>query len=271
MHFLSSSLISTVLCCNTVPPGSSSAFILKCISSSKAHGHCDKKISPDWPKAFGAFKSLWRSPASWGSCSLIGRIVCVAVAARDAGTERKSSRDWRRWTAGACVCLCWSSGNPAPYYHWSQGLATLARISGSWHSPWLATIQRLPVLHCVVLYDPSIHSLHLLFIHSFYLASHNLLHGAMWTGPWKINSGCQSKRGGGQGPGGHLVGVLGSPGRVALVMAASRPVRLWQRQTLPEVLQLCLQLLPFYCQLLSLGHQLLHNQGSQAGRHEIES
>lgn len=40
-------------------------------------------------------------------------------------------------------------------------------------------------------------------------------------------------------------------------MAASGPVCLWQRQTLPEMLQLCLQLLPLHRQLLSLGHQLL--------------
>lgn len=141
------------------------------------------KISPDWPQAFGAFKSLWGHP-SWGSCSLIGRIVCLAVVARDAGTKRKSSRDWRQWKARCmcvfvcvCVCLCRSSGILLHTLADPPGLATLARISGSWHSPWLAAIQRLPVLHCMVPCDPSIHLLHL-FIHSFYLASHILLHGA---------------------------------------------------------------------------------------------
>ena len=54
------------------------------------------------------------------------------------------------------------------------GLATLARVSGSWHSPWLAATQRLPFLHCMVLYHPSIHSLQPFihsFIHSFFLSS----------------------------------------------------------------------------------------------------
>lgn len=90
-----------------------------------------------------------------------------------------------------------------------------------------------------------------------------LLHGAMRTKPWKINSGCESERVGGRGPRGHVGSVSGSPGRVALVMAASGPVwGLGQRQALPEVFQLCLELLPFYCQLLSLGHQLLERTGT---------
>lgn len=89
----------------------------------------------------------------------------------------------------------------------------------------------------------------------------SLLGGAMRTKPCKINSGCQSERVGGRGPGGHLEGVSGSPGRVALVMAASGPVWcLRQRQALPEVFQLCLELLPFHCQLLSLGHQFLERK-----------
>lgn len=68
------------------------------------------------------------------------------------------------------------------------------------------------------------------------------------------------------GWGGGGVGVgAGSPGRVALVMAASRPVCLWQRQTLPEVLQLGLQLLSLHCQLLSLGHQLLVEEEEGGG------
>lgn len=67
----------------------------------------------------------------------------------------------------------------------------------------------------------------------------------------------------GKGAGGRSLGVAGSPGRVALVVAASGPVRrLGQRQALPEVLQLRLELLPFYCQLLPLGHQLLERAGS---------
>lgn len=89
-----------------------------------------------------------------------------------------------------------------------------------------------------------------------------------WSQPWRtkpcrINSGCQSERVGGHGPRGHLVGLSGSPRRIALVMAASGPVwGLWQRQALPEVFQLCLEFLPFYCQLLSLGHQLLEKTGN---------
>lgn len=89
----------------------------------------------------------------------------------------------------------------------------------------------------------------------------SLLCGAMRTKPCKINSGCQSERVGGCGHRGHLVGVSGSPGRVALVMAASGPVWcLRQRQALPEVFQLCLELLPFYRQLLSLGHEFLERK-----------
>lgn len=138
-----------------------------------------------------------------------------------------------------CLCVCVF----ALIFRYScpmlSGLATLAHVSGSWHSPWLATIQRLPVLHCMVLSPVHSSIIHPFtqFIHSSYLASHILLHGAMWTRPRKINSGGQSE---GEVTGGHRVSVLGSPGRVALVMAASRPVCLWQRQTLPEVLQLCL-------------------------------
>lgn len=90
-----------------------------------------------------------------------------------------------------------------------------------------------------------------------------LLRGAMRTEPWKINSGCESERVGGRGPRGRVGSVWGSPGGVALVMAASGPVGgLGQRQALPEVFQLRLELLPFYCQLLSLGHQLLERTGN---------
>lgn len=88
------------------------------------------------------------------------------------------------------------------------------------------------------------------------------LHGAVRTKPWKINSGWVSERVGGRGPRGHVGSVWGSPGRVALVMAASGPGGgLGQRQALPEVFQLCLELLPLHCQLLSLGHQLLERTG----------
>lgn len=125
-------------------------------------------------------------------------------------------------------------------------LATLACPGGPRHSLWWAATQSLPIRHC-----------------SFIPWSQpvSLLGGAMRTKPCKINSGCQSERVGGRGPGGHLEGVLGSPGRVALVMAASGPVWcLRQRQALPEVFQLCLELLPFHCQLLSLGHQFLERK-----------
>lgn len=127
-----------------------------------------------------------------------------------------------------------------------SGLATLAHVSGSWHSPWLATIQRLSVLHCMVLSPVHSSSIHPFtqFIHSFILSSQpysplwshvdQTMKNKLWVSERK------SERGGGRGPGSHQVGVLGSPWRVALVMAPSRPVCLWQCQTLPEVLQLCL-------------------------------
>lgn len=61
----------------------------------KAHVATVIKFSPDWPEAFGAFKSFDNSPGEGeeGSCSLIGRIVCVAVVVTDAGSAQQSGRD----------------------------------------------------------------------------------------------------------------------------------------------------------------------------------
>lgn len=73
--FLSSSLISTVLCCNTVPPGSSSAFILKCISSSKAHGHCDEKSVPTGQKPLERSSLFDDAPPGAAAPSLAGLSV----------------------------------------------------------------------------------------------------------------------------------------------------------------------------------------------------
>lgn len=46
------------------------------------------------------------------------------------------------------------------------------------------------------------------FIHSSYLASRIILHGAMRTRPLKINSGSQSERGGGWGPRAIKISVM---------------------------------------------------------------
>lgn len=111
-----------------------------------------KRKSSDWPGAFGAFKCHWPRPL-WGSCSLIGRIVCVAVAvARDAGSKQSSSSS--REAGVTCGATQWLvSGG---------GLATLARNSGSWH-------RNHPQTTCASLHGPapsshpSIHP----FIHPF--------------------------------------------------------------------------------------------------------
>lgn len=65
---------------------------------------------------------------------------------RAAGTE--DCVESRCMCVYMCVCVC------VLIFRYSSlklslisGLATLAHVSGSWHSPWLATIQRLPVLH----------------------------------------------------------------------------------------------------------------------------
>lgn len=49
-----------------------------------------KSVPNDQRSSFGDLElsSLVTTPPSGGSCSLIGRIVCVAVAVRDAGTEQ---------------------------------------------------------------------------------------------------------------------------------------------------------------------------------------
>lgn len=126
-----------------------------------------------------------------------------------------------------------------------EGVGGVGYIGTRW---WAAT-RRPPVLH-----DS--------FARSFISRSRPVFS----VEPWKINSGGRSERVGGRGPGGCLVGASGSPGRVALVMAASEPVwGLRQRQALPEVFQLCLEFLPFYCQLLPLGHQLLGRQSPLRG------
>lgn len=60
----------------------------------KAHVATVIIFSPDWPEAFGAFKSFDNSPrGEGGNCSLIGRIVCVAVVVRDARSAQQSGRD----------------------------------------------------------------------------------------------------------------------------------------------------------------------------------
>lgn len=61
-----------------------------------------------------------------------------------------------------------------------------------------------------------------------------------------------------------------SPGRISFEVSPA-PGRMWHAQTLPEVLQLGLQLLPLGRQLLLLSHQLLRRNGERErereGRH----
>lgn len=72
--------------------------------------------------------SLVTTPPSRGSCSLIGRIVCVAVAVRDAGTEDCEKR------VPSCTDLQVLLP-PPPVHSLISELATLAHMSGLWWSP----------------------------------------------------------------------------------------------------------------------------------------
>lgn len=134
---------------------------------------------------------------------------------------------------------------PAPIWDGGgggAGLATLARAGGPRRSLWGRGCDPATARWVVSWSQPA-----------------SLLGGAVRAEPRKRDSGRHSQKGEvAVGRGAACSAGRGSPGRVALVMAASGPVwGLRQRQALPEVLQLCLELLPFQRQLLPLGHQLL--------------
>lgn len=200
MHFLSSSLIWTVLCCNTVPPGSSSAFILKCISSSKA---LVATVSNQSQLARSICLEIWSVQVS---CRHPTWVAAPSLAGLSVWLWRWGIQRWNNRAAGteecvqsrcvcASVCICWSSGAPAPYSCWSCGwlhwhtLVACGAVPGWPQSKdclsftvWSCLLS----IHLSSIY-PFIQLIHS-SIHSSYLASHILLHGAMWTRPWKINS-----------------------------------------------------------------------------------